>query len=236
MSTLYFIRHAQASFAKENYDQLSDLGLTQAKLLAEHLFEHNIIFDKIYVGPQVRHRQTAEEYFSVCRKAGVDGFTITEMEDLAEYDFGGVLRTLMPIMAAEDTSFNEDIRRMFVDGRAFQRVFETAAMRWLKGEYPPCDLMTWSDFSSRVNRGIDSILEEDGRGRQVAVFTSGGPLAVAAQRALCLTDEMTMRINWQVINCSMTRFKCTPEAMMLSSFNEHYWLTNPEKENMVTYR
>ena len=236
MSTLYFIRHAQASFAKENYDQLSDRGFGQARFLAEYLFKSDIVFDNIYVGPQVRHRQTAEEYLFLCQQAGRDGFTITELEDLAEYDFSGVLRTLMPIMAAEDASFNDDIRRMFTDGRAFQRVFETAAMRWVKGEYPPGDLMTWNDFSFRVNRGIDRILEADGRGRHVAVFTSGGPLAVATQRALDLSDEMTMRVNWQVINCSMTRFKCTPETMMLSSFNEHHWLVGPDKEGMITYR
>lgn len=236
MSTLFFIRHAQASFAKADYDQLSDLGIHQAGLLAHHLFEQNIVFDKVYLGPQKRHHQTAEAYFSLCRKQGVDGFPIVEMEELAEYDFGGVLRILMPVMAAEDASFNDDISRMFVDGRAFQRVFETAALRWVNGDYPKSDLMTWNDFSGRVNRGLDTILEQDGKGRRVAVFTSGGPLAVATQRALDLSDEMTMQVNWQVINCSMTRFKCTPETMMLSSFNEHYWLMDPETEGMITYR
>ncbi len=236
MSTLYFIRHAQASFAKQNYDQLSDRGIVQARHLAAYLLDQNIIFDKIYIGPQVRHRQTADEYISLCRTAGINDFTITELADLAEYDFGGVLKTLMPIMAAEDASFNDDISRMFADGRAFQRVFETAAMKWVKGEYPPCDLMTWNDFFARVNRGIDTILKQDGQGRQVAVFTSGGPLAVAAQRAMGLSDEMTMRLNWQVINCSLTRFKSTFETMMLSSFNEHYWLMGAEKEGMITYR
>lgn len=236
MSTLYFIRHAQASFGKENYDQLSEQGITQAKKLAAFLLGKNIIFDTVYIGPQARHRQTADEYLSLCRQAGKDHFTITEMADLAEYDFGGVLRTLVPILAEEDKSFNNDVTCMFIDGRAFQRVFEEATLRWVRGDYPPADLMSWVEFSSRVNRGIDTILEQDGRGRRVAVFTSGGPLAVVAQRALSLSDEMTMRLNWQVINCSMTRFKCTPETIMLSSFNEHDWLMHPEQENLITYR
>lgn len=236
MSTLYFIRHAQASFGKENYDQLSEQGIVQAKRLADYLLQRKIVFDAVYVGPQARHRQTAEEYLSRCRQAGINHFTITEKPELAEYDFGGVLRTLVPILAAGDASFNIDAARMFVDGGAFQRIFEAAAMRWVNGDYPPVDLMSWRDFSMRVNRGIDDIMKTDGRGRQVAVFTSGGPLAVATQRALGLSDEMTMRLNWQVINCSMARFKCTPETIMLSSFNEHDWLVYPEKENLVTYR
>ncbi len=236
MSTLYFIRHAQASFGKQNYDQLSDQGIIQAKRLADYLLEREIFFDAMYVGPQARHRQTADEYLTRCRQTGRDHFTITEMPELAEYDFGGVLRTLVPILAAEDASFNADAARMFIDAGAFQRIFEAAAMRWVKGDYPPADLMSWDDFSTRVNRGVTAIMEQDGRGRRVAVFTSGGPLAVAAQRALGLSSEMTMRLNWQIINCSMTRFKCTPEAIMLSSFNEHHWLTRDKEENLVTYR
>ena len=74
------------------------------------------------------------------------------------------------------------------------------------------------------------------QGRRVAVFTSGGPLAVAAQRALALSDEMTMRLNWQVVNCSMSRFKCTSETMMLASFNEHDWLRDGNDATLVTYR
>lgn len=236
MSTIYFIRHGQASFGKENYDQLSEQGMIQAGRLADHLLERQIVFDAVYIGPQVRHRQTAEPYLSRCRLAGINHFSVTEMPELAEYDFRGVLATLIPVLAAESESYNNDVAAMFIDGRAFQRVFEEAALRWVRGEYPPTDLMSWEEFSSRVNRGIDTILDQDGRGRQVGVFTSGGPTAVAVQRALSLSGEMTMRVNWQVINCSMTRFKCTPEAMMLASFNEHDWLAHPEKENLVTYR
>lgn len=236
MSTLYFIRHAQASFGKENYDQLSDQGIAQAKRLADYLMAREIVFDAVYVGPQARHRQTAEEYLSRCRQAGLNHFPIIELADLAEYDFSGVLRTLVPMLAAEDASFNIDAARMFIDARAFQRIFEASALRWVKGDYPSADLMTWTDFTVRVNRGIDTILAQDGQGRQVAVFTSGGPLAVAVQRALGLSDEMTMRLNWQVINCSMARFKSTRDTIMLSSFNEHDWLVSPGKGKLVTYR
>ncbi len=237
MSTLYFFRHAQASFGKENYDHLSELGFVQAKRLADYLIRNERFFDTIYIGPQARHRQTVEEYLSQCRRQGIDGFTVKELTDLAEYDFGGVLKTLIPILAAEDTSYNDDVARMFTDGNAFRRIFETAIMRWVDEDYPPTDeLMTWPSFCSRVNQGIDKILDQDGQGRRVAVFTSGGPLAVAAQRALSLSDEMTMRLNWQVINCSMTRFKCTSEKIMLSSFNEHDWLRDGNDATLVTYR
>ena len=39
MSTLYMIRHGQASFGKEDYDKLSDGGLRQARILAHHFID-----------------------------------------------------------------------------------------------------------------------------------------------------------------------------------------------------
>ena len=50
MSRLFLIRHAQASFLSENYDQLSDHGIDQAKILGESLASNEFIFDKIDSG------------------------------------------------------------------------------------------------------------------------------------------------------------------------------------------
>ena len=36
MSELHLVRHAQASFGSDNYDQLSDLGHRQSRLLGGH--------------------------------------------------------------------------------------------------------------------------------------------------------------------------------------------------------
>jgi len=233
MSTLYFIRHGQASFGKEDYDALSEKGERQAEQLADYLCKHNFFFDKIYIGPQVRHRQTARPLLECGRQQGGDAVELEEIPELAEYDFGAVLSTIVPLLAAEDENMNRDAACMFTDGAAFRRVFEAAALRWVKGEYPPADLMSWSAFVKRVNHGVDRIMARDGRGRQVAVFTSGGPLAVTVQKALGLSDVMTMRLNWQVVNGSLTRFKCTPDELMLASFNEYPWLEQPD---LVTYK
>jgi broad specificity phosphatase PhoE len=37
MGTLYLVRHGQASFGADDYDQLSDLGRAQAVRLGEYL-------------------------------------------------------------------------------------------------------------------------------------------------------------------------------------------------------
>ena len=60
MSTIYMIRHGQASFGKKDYDRLSDLGRRQARLLADHFARLGVRFHRIYTGTLRRHLETAE--------------------------------------------------------------------------------------------------------------------------------------------------------------------------------
>ena len=48
MSRLYLIRHGQASFLSDNYDQLSDMGKNQALELGDNFSSKDIIFDTVY--------------------------------------------------------------------------------------------------------------------------------------------------------------------------------------------
>ena len=59
MTTLYLIRHGQASFGQENYDQLSELGEAQATKLGQALSQRLPAFDAVVLGTMQRHKQTA---------------------------------------------------------------------------------------------------------------------------------------------------------------------------------
>ncbi|MCP3868797.1 MAG: histidine phosphatase family protein, partial [Gammaproteobacteria bacterium] len=87
---------------------------------------------------------------------------------------------------------------------------------------------------ARVNGALDEILAEKGRGRRIAIFTSGGAISVAVQRALELSDQACLQVSWQVVNASITRFKCTADRIMLATFNEHAHLE--VADGLVTYR
>jgi len=41
MSEIFLVRHAQASFGTDNYDELSDIGWQQSRLLGEYFFSRN---------------------------------------------------------------------------------------------------------------------------------------------------------------------------------------------------
>ena len=52
MGNLYLVRHGQASFGADDYDQLSELGQAQALRLGEYWRERGMKFDAIYTGFQ----------------------------------------------------------------------------------------------------------------------------------------------------------------------------------------
>ena len=70
LSTLYLIRHGQASFGAEDYDVLSDLGIEQGRQLGSYWARRGPALDACYVGPRRRHVGTAEGFARGAREAG----------------------------------------------------------------------------------------------------------------------------------------------------------------------
>jgi len=234
MSTLFFIRHGQASFGRSNYDRLSERGYEQARVLAGHLAGGRP-FDRIYTGTLQRQTETARALTDLYQDKGLVPPELRRSEAFNEYESEAVCRTLIPRLVKENPDLEPLAAAMFEDNRAFQTLFETVMQRWVAGEYRTPGIEPWGRFKARVNNALDDILAEDGRGRRVAVFTSGGPVSVAVQRALALSEEACLQISWQVVNASVTRFKCTPDRIMLATFNEHGYL-EAAADGLVTYR
>jgi broad specificity phosphatase PhoE len=63
MAKIYLVRHAQASFGLENYDQLSELGMQQSTHIPKHF---NAAPQAFYRGDMQRHAQTLQGEFSRC--------------------------------------------------------------------------------------------------------------------------------------------------------------------------
>ena len=60
MADIYLVRHGQASFGADNYDQLSALGARQCRLLGEWWRARGQDTGTLLCGPMVRHRQSVE--------------------------------------------------------------------------------------------------------------------------------------------------------------------------------
>ena len=71
MSSLTLVRHGQASFFADEYDQLSALGETQACLLGDYWARRGHAFDEVYTGPRARQHRTADLAGARCVAAGL---------------------------------------------------------------------------------------------------------------------------------------------------------------------
>ncbi len=91
MGQIYLVRHGQASFGKENYDQLSDLGMEQGRLLGKWFADCGVQFDQVVTGDMERHRQTAEACLAQLPQAYPASGWVTDA-GFNEYDHREVLQ------------------------------------------------------------------------------------------------------------------------------------------------
>jgi len=233
MSVIYMIRHGQASFDGDPYDRLSELGRTQCGILGEHFSRMGIRFDAAYSGSLRRQKETAENVLERMEYRKAPDVKI--LSQLNEYDSQVIIASQLPAMISEDPTLAEDARRMS-ERRSFQRVFEGAMLRWVSGLHDNEGVETWPLFSSRVQKAIGRIMEENGRKKTVAVFTSGGPICATVQMAIGVSGEVAVRLNWQVRNTSVSEFKYNDEGIFLASFNWVHHLQSRKEPALLTYR
>jgi broad specificity phosphatase PhoE len=233
MSVLTLVRHAQASFHADNYDELSPLGRTQARLLGEFLVRRQIDFDEVYCGPRVRQRHTAEIVGAAFAQAGRSWPEPVVLAELDEYDLGGLIQTLAPELSRQDAGFAELLAgfRRDQDGpdraRGFWKMFEALAAHWATTSDAVAGVEAFPAFRDRVERGLRRVVEGHGSGRRVALFTSGGVIGTSVRLALDAPDRMALEINWRVRNCSLTEFVFTKDRFSLDSFNAIPHLEDP---------
>src|SRR5271168_3423447 len=195
MATLFIVRHGQASFQAENYDLLSPVGEAQSRLLGEYWSTRNLRFDRVCAGPRVRHRDTVKFVHAAYEAAGLDFPEIQTIPEFDEYPAEAVMKFGLPILLELDARVR-DLHAAFLHSAqpkeqrsTFQRLFEVVVAKWANGGLHLEGMETWQEFCSRVNAGLNQFLSAGGT---TAIFTSGGPTAVALQRALDLSPQRTL--------------------------------------------
>ena len=233
------VRHAQASFLEQTYDKLSSLGETQSKLLGEFWIRHNLTLDRVCSGPCVRQKDTARIVSDAYHAAGAAFPPLTAMPEFDEYQGEAVLERSLPGLIESDgeirdlnvafqASSNASARR-----RTFQKLFEAVIARWVEEQIPSNSVEPWRDFAARVNRGFTKFLSSGAPNERVAIFTSGGPIGLAVQRALDVTPQNALRVSWMAQNSSVSEFLYSADRFTMSSFNTASHLDDP---SLQTYR
>lgn len=239
MGRLLLIRHAQASFLSQNYDKLSDLGEKQARLLGEYWARRNTGFDRAWTGPCVRHKDTARLARDACVHARLRFPEPVVATEFDEHQGDEVLQRSLPYLLESSDKIRE-LHGAFEksDGsherfKTFQKMFEAVIDMWVDGKISSDGVESWTEFSVRVNRGLTRFLSAGGHGERVVIFTSGGPIALAVQRALQLTPQNTLQVSWMSQNCSVSEVLFSKGRFTLSTFNSFPHL---DDSSLQTYR
>ncbi|WP_319407876.1 histidine phosphatase family protein [uncultured Desulfosarcina sp.] len=233
MIEIYFVRHGQASFGQPAYDRLSAVGERQAELLGRHFYKNGTRFDAVYSGALRRHVQTATIAMNQMNGNGSRNLIIDA--DFNEFDSSDQMMNRLFTVIQEDPALSDQMKQIQTDHGAIGRIFDIAE----KTDMMPVDDAARNrlaqQFRERIAGAIDNLVRKEGDSRKVAVFTSGGPTAVALRQTLETTREQTIRLGWELRNTSITVLRYDRERLWLVLFNCVAHLESQNDPNLITY-
>ncbi len=230
MSTLYLVRHGQASFGTDNYDQLSARGREQVQLLGEYFAETGERIDRIYTGTLQRQRETAEII-----AAALGPTPIATEGAFDEYDSDVILREFAGSLTAAQLA-EAGWPELRHDRRKFQFFLERAARAWVDARIEAEQMLPWKNFHGRITQALRQIMETEGRSKTLILSTSGGVIGTTVAHVLGLSNHMGIELNWAVHNASITRLIYSAEKVSLSMFNALPHLERQDRRELITYR
>ncbi|WP_348753355.1 histidine phosphatase family protein [uncultured Aquincola sp.] len=221
MGTLYLVRHGQASFGADDYDQLSTLGRRQAVRLGEYFRAKGLTFEAALVGTLRRHGQTFD---GICEGLQVQPPALA-WPGLNEYDSEAVIAAFhAEPLAKPDTP--ELVRHHF-------RLLREGLTRWMRGDTQPAGMPSYAEFLRGVTSALDHVRSQ--HQGDVLLVSSGGPISTAVGHVLGTAAETTIELNLRMRNCSLTEFAYTPKRHMLVSFNALPHFEHPDCARWMTY-
>lgn len=221
MGILYLVRHGQASFGADDYDQLSDLGMRQSVQLGHYFARKGISFDAVLCGTLRRHTQTL---------SGIGdglGLPLRAMHwpGLNEYKSDAVIAAIHP-EPLESSTATDHYRQHF-------RLLRTGLLQWMLGNTQPQDMPTWRTFEKQVVAVLDHVRQSGAE--RVLLVSSGGPIASAIGHLLRTPPEATVELNMRLRNTALTEFAFTPRRYALQTYNTLNHLDTPEHAEWVTH-
>jgi broad specificity phosphatase PhoE len=228
VGVLLLVRHGQGSLGTSNYDELSELGRQQSRLVGARLARADLRVSQAWCGALARQRETAQ---SVLAELGLPPGELRTDDRLDEYDHLGVLAAdgtgaLRPAVRAGDPFASAVTPESRL---ALQSALDEAIGRWIAGGagYPE----PHSAFTARVEAVITELTAQPGTTMAV---TSAGVIAVACARLTGLPAGRWPALARVVVNTSVTRLITGRTGTHLLTFNDHAHLE--ADRSLITYR
>ncbi|MFT3779185.1 MAG: histidine phosphatase family protein [Ottowia sp.] len=224
MGTLYLVRHGQASFGADDYDNLSDLGRRQSVRLGQYLrqrFGAALRLDAVLTGTLRRQVQTWE---GIAEGAGLDVPRL-EWPGLNEYDSHAVIHAIHP-----EPLPRADTPELY---RAHFRILRQGLAAWMRGDTAPRGMPSYRDFVRGVTSALDHVRTQ--HAGNVLLVSSGGPISTAVGHLLGTSPDTTIELNLRYRNSAITELAFNPKRHALVSYNTLPHLDSAEYADWVTY-
>lgn len=235
MATIYLVRHGQASFGAENYDRLSTLGERQARMVGHYLRDAGVAFDAVYSGDLARQQDTARLVLQN-QPQHVPHHIDARFNEIRNDE---QLEHLAPALAARNVALRELLERGLRSSKDYQKVIDAVFNHWVSPECDEPRIQSWEDYSAGVRAALREVMQAQGAGKTLGIFTSGGTIATLVAQVLGLGGEHTYRFYEPVFNCSITQIFYSGTRASLSYFNDRSFLQvlgSQAGEELVTYR
>ncbi|TXH71987.1 MAG: histidine phosphatase family protein [Lysobacteraceae bacterium] len=211
--SLFLVRHGQASYAADDYDQLSDLGYEQSRRLGHWLIHGGHRFGAVVTGGMRRHRQTADCVAEAFLAQGADWPEPLTDQRLAEFDHRAVFGAFMardpddPVVVASRSGHPRDVGAML----------QAALLAWARDELPDVP-ETWAVFGQRVRMAGERLraLADD---TEVLVLSSGGVISRLVQQALDVPDERAVDLNLSLRNSALSELFSGSGRLRMRTWN-----------------
>jgi len=231
MASIYLMRHGQASFASDDYDQLSATGIEQARLNGRVLAEQGRSPTRIVHGSLRRQQQSVEAFLAGLSDAGVAQLPATQMIPAwNEFDHNEVIA----VHSAEAGDLRQLVAQSEDKEATFASFFVAAMRRWVEGQQSQEYVETFAAFKQRIDQGLQDLSASMGDAERVLVVTSGGPISMVAKRLLNMDVETALQLNWRLVNGGLTKIALVHPAtgqsaakLQLISLNEHLHFSGP---------
>ncbi len=237
MSKIFLIRHGQASFLEDDYDNLSGKGILQSEALGSYFLINQIHFDKIYIGKLKRHQQTFEGFSKSFLKSGIELPNPVYLNELNEHQALEAFKISYDDFVINNGNakkiYEETLNKPHLKQRNHLQIFGLFFNEYVSGKYPlnGNSIQFWSDFRMQTKKGIATVLENTNQGETIGVFTSGGTKSSIIGDSLGLPDQKISELNMAIRNSSFSQLYFSNKKLNILSFNEVPHLT----KDLITF-
>lgn len=214
MPRLYLVRHGQASFGSDDYDNLSDLGRRQAEAVGCELGRRGLRAPAVVCGTLRRQQDTATLALAA---AGLDVTPATDGR-WNEYDMVEIVQRHLPA----DTPAHDG------SSRDFQRLLDLALAGWAATG----STGGWSAWVEGATSALAEMSAGLRRGQDAVAFSSGGVIAALVSGLIGAPVDSMIALNRVSVNAAVTTLLVGGRGTTLLTFNEHAFLPREQ----VTFR